>query len=113
MRSVRNPYPDLTALLDSTRQLSSEEQAELLLEQGYVERALRIYQELLESSPGDVHLTRRRDWAMRLVARERKPETGTMRKPGAEATLRGMPSPARAAPPEDPTVRRLVIREVG
>lgn len=109
MRPVSNPYADLSSLLDQTRQLSPEEQAELLLEQGFPERALHVYEELLARAPGDPSLTRKRDWARRMLAREEKPETGTMRKPTADATLRGMPAPARA----DGAVRRLVIREVG
>ena len=48
---VPNPYKDLRSLLDCTRQLSPEEVAELHLEQGFVERARAIYQDLVRRAP--------------------------------------------------------------
>lgn len=68
-RPVRtvNPYRDLRALLDVTRPLAPEEMAELQLEQGYVERALRIYDELAARDPANASYATRRAWLARMV----------------------------------------------
>jgi hypothetical protein len=66
--SVANPYADLRALLDATRQLTPEEMAELQLEQGYVDRALRIYDELTRREPSNASYATRRAWLARMAA---------------------------------------------
>lgn len=63
-----NPYRDLRALLDVTRPLAPEEMAELQLEQGYVERALRIYDELAARDPSNATYATRRAWLARMVS---------------------------------------------
>lgn len=65
---VRNPYADLRALLDVTRQLTPEEMAELQLEQGYVDRALSIYDELTRRDPHNTSYATRRAWLARMAA---------------------------------------------
>lgn len=65
---VANPYADLRALLDATRQLTPEEMAELQLEQGYVDRALRIYDELTRREPGNASYATRRAWLARMAS---------------------------------------------
>jgi hypothetical protein len=107
---VRNPYADLRALLDATRQLDPEEMAELQLEQGYIDRALAIYEELVHKEPDNPSYETRRAWLARmLVATERtseervKIERPAPRTAHREPTLYGIPAPVRG-----PDVRRIV-----
>lgn len=68
-----NPYAELRALLDTTRELDPEEVAELQLEQGYPERALAVYEGLLAAEPANAAYRRRRDWLRRLATVRRRP----------------------------------------
>lgn len=110
---VRNPYSDLKSLLDVTRQLDPEEMAELHLEQGFIDRALAIYEELLAKDPHNASYETKRAWLVRMQAtserksRERiatpKLERPSPRVAAREPTLYGIPAPARMA-----DVRRIV-----
>ena len=97
--SVANPYAELSALLDTTRELTPEEMAELQLEQGYVDRALRIYDQLTAREPANASYATRREWLARM------------------ATVRPL-RPAKKRPPEPsvsearPSVRALPVRAV-
>jgi hypothetical protein len=66
--SAVHPYAELRALLDTTRQLTPEEMAELHLEQGFVDRALRIYDELAAREPANPSYATRREWLARMAA---------------------------------------------
>ena len=89
-RRKANPYASLQALLDTTRELDPQEMAELQLELGYVERALRIYEELLLSDPRNGHYRRRCEWLARLA-------TASPRKIRSVGRARPTPTPRRAA----------------
>lgn len=96
---MANPYEDLSSLLDSTRQLSPEEVAELHLEQGFIERARAIYQDLVRQSPDNADYRRRLDWLARLASVERQKVIavrGSKRLRqvrSVDATLRGVLAP--------------------
>lgn len=111
---VANPYADLRALLDATRQLTPEEMAELHLEQGYVDRALRIYDELTRREPGNASYATRRAWLARMASvrsvraigpreRETEPEARPRR-----ATLSGIGPLADVEREEEPSVVRAL-----
>lgn len=109
---LANPYAELRALVDTTRRLDPVEVAELQLEQGYVERALRIYDELHANDPSNAEFARRRAWLQRMSSVQARPtRTAGVRVEAAprperalpertlpERTLRGIRSPV--APPE-------------
>lgn len=106
-RVLIDPVP---ALVDTTRQLTPEEMAELHLEQGYVDRALRIYEELSAREPANSSYATKREWLARMAAI--RPATPPARR-GASAprprrrTLEGMgPTQVRAIEPA--VVRRIV-----
>ena len=65
-----NPYAELRALLDTTRQLAPEEMAELQLEQGHVDQARRIYEELSAKDPSNRTYAMRREWLARMAPAE-------------------------------------------
>ncbi len=84
-----------------TRQLTEEEIAELQLEQGYVDRALQIYEELARRDPSNASYATRRAWLARMaaaqpapVAREASPAASEPdappARPSPEPTLRGV-----------------------
>lgn len=103
-----NPYADLRSLLDSTRQITPEELAELHLEQGFVDRALRIYEELARAHPTNGTYATRRAWLARMsAARPVRPVPAS--EPPRDRTLRGLPSPVAAEPS---VVRELRIVRV-
>lgn len=111
---VANPYADLRALLDATRQLTPEEMAELHLEQGYVDRALRIYDELTAREPSNASYATRRAWLARMAAvRPLRcvPAQGEAREEPrpVERTLEGV---GPSAEPSFAIVRRLPIVRV-
>ncbi|MBX3271310.1 MAG: hypothetical protein KF729_13680 [Sandaracinaceae bacterium] len=58
---------DSRAALEVTRPLSAEEMAELQLEQGYVERALAIFEALLAEDPENAFYRGRCAWLGRLA----------------------------------------------
>ncbi len=60
---------------DSTEVGSPEEQAELILRQGYTERALGIYEALIRAAPDRDELRQRRDEIRALLAAEDEPAT--------------------------------------
>lgn len=106
-RDVRpaNPYAELSALLDTTRQLDPEEMAELHLEQGFVDRALAIYEDLVRQHPDRFHYRRRRDWLARLAGVAARATLG-----GVDSTMRGVRAPTAApSPPSALEVRRVAI----
>ncbi len=107
--SVANPYAELAALLDTTRQLTPEEMAELQLEQGYVDRALRIYEELSAREPANASYATKRAWLARMAsvrpAKASVPEAAPRRR---MRTLEGV-GPAHARAIEPAIVRRLRI----
>lgn len=100
-----NPYADLRSLLDVTRQLSPEEMAELHLEQGFVDRALRIYDELVRREPANASYATRRAWLARIASASRRDGE---RRPTSSSTLDAAPYPA-----ESGGAVRLVVRAVG
>lgn len=134
-----NPYADLRALVDCTRELDPEEVAELQLEQGYADRALAIYEGLLAKAPDNVHYRRRRDWLARMATVRQRPVrlvavgeappepapavAPPLRRVSPDVTLRGVVAPrsrveTRRGPQAAPTdaaagVRRLSIVGVG
>jgi hypothetical protein len=107
---ARVPVDFLPGLLDTTRQLTPEEMAELHLEQGYVDRALRIYEELSAQEPANTSYTTKREWLARMAAI--RPATPPARRaPSAQRprrrTLEGM-GPTHAHEVEPAVVRRIV-----
>lgn len=98
MRLV-DPHAEPGSLLDVTRRLTPEEMAELQLEQGYVDRALHIYEELVAREPSNAGYATRRAWLARMAA-VRSVEA-------AARTLDGV------GPPAPPLVRRLAIVNIG
>jgi thioredoxin-like negative regulator of GroEL len=98
VRNRHNPR----SLLDTTRELAPEEMAELQLEQGYVERALAIYDELVQQHPKNAAYAMRREWLARLA--QPKPRESS---PYSELRVK-VPEPDAAE--DDPErVRRLPI----
>jgi len=113
-RDMRSPYADLGALLDSTRELTPEEMAELQLEQGFVEAALSIYEALLLEEPANAYYRRRCEWLARLSwakprpvravgepPRRAVPRPRTSTRPGPQGSAPpppGLPDPSRAGP---------------
>ena len=85
----RERYRDRRRLNETTRALEPEEMAELQVEQGYLGRALSIYEELLEREPANVLYQRRCTWLRRLNVASQRPAP---RDPRGE-TLRGFPAP--------------------
>ncbi len=109
----RNPYASLGALLETTRELSPEELAELQLELGYVDRALAIYERLLLADPKNASLRGRCEWLARL-AMARAKETRRVGPPPApegppprsrSTTWPGLPS----EPPPAPRARDSIV----
>lgn len=68
MPPLVNRDDELRALLDVTRRLAPEEIAELQLEQGYFDHALRIYDELARRDPSNASYATRRAWLARMLA---------------------------------------------
>ena len=99
----KNPYADLSALLETTRKLTDEEMAELQLELGYARRALLIYERLLLADPRNAFYRRRCEWLARLLMASEP----TVRRPAAPA------SEARRAKGEPTPVHLLEIITVG
>lgn len=107
--SPSNPYAQLASLLDTTRALDPEEMAELHLEQGYVDRALEIYERLATENPRTFHYRQRRDWLRRLE----RPSAKARRRVSVDTTLRGMRAPGQITPAEpmaapDVRLRRII-----
>lgn len=109
----KSSHADRRALLDSTRQITPEELAELQLEQGYVERALRIYEELARQHPDNATYATRRAWLARMsAARPARPEARAV---PPRRRVRTLPGPhvdesPTVSPPA--TVRELRIVRV-
>lgn len=64
---MERSYSQLRASPEITRRITPEELAELHLEQGYVERALHIYEELVEREPANATYAMRRAWLARMI----------------------------------------------
>jgi hypothetical protein len=101
---VANPYADLRALLDTTRKLDPEEEAELHLEQGFVDRALHIYEWLTEREPNNAVYAMRREWLARMVRSRPIRAVGTVQtcepeEASVDTTLRGVPAVPRIPEP--------------
>jgi hypothetical protein len=82
---VQHRELDLRALLEVTRPITPEEMAELQLEQGYVDRALSIYDELTEREPGNASYATKRAWLERMARRDPSDP-----RPAPEQTCKGM-----------------------
>ena len=92
---------DSRAALEVTRPLSAEEMAELQLEQGYVDRALAIFEALLAQDPQNAFYRGRCAWLRRL-AKARTPLRPRPRGPVASRS----PTLAGVAPPRSPDAIR-------
>jgi hypothetical protein len=107
-----SPYAELRALLETTRRLDPVEMAELHLEQGHFDRALRIYDELLANDPSNDEFARRRAWLERMSsvrARPTRTAGAAHERPAAhvlrsERTLRGIRSPVAPQEPSEASV---------
>lgn len=113
-RDLRSPYADLGALLDTTRELTPEEMAELQLEQGFVEAALTIFEGLLREDPTNGFYRRRCEWLARLswakprpvravgeAPRRAVPRARKVTRPGSQGASTappGLPDPSRVGP---------------
>jgi len=111
-RDFRSPYADLGALLDTTRELTPEEMAELQLEQGFVEAALHIFEALLREDPANGYYRRRCEWLARLSWAKPRPVRavgdGSRRAvPRARKTTRPGPQGAQDVPPGLPDPREI------
>jgi thioredoxin-like negative regulator of GroEL len=103
---ISNPPAQLRALLDTTRKLDPEEMAELQLEQGYIERALAIYDELAAKEPNNAGYRTRQAWLARMLDVQRRSAAprAAQREPSVDSTLVGAAPPVSAK-----VVRRRIV----
>ncbi len=101
-RPLPGPRDDRRVVLDTTRELSPEEMAELQLEQGYLDRALEIYEALLRRDPRNTVYRMRCEWLLRLTKARLRPTSRVGRRarwPSPPCPReRRRPSPVRCAP---------------